>query len=161
MRRRTLLGLAASSLAMPAALLAQPSQRIYRIGTFQFTKLPPAGEHMQVFRERLRELGFAEGRNLQIAEEYSSIDPAVRDQRADRVIDAKPDLVLSYGSTNTRSIQARSAGRIPVVFAGVGDPVAYGLVKELARPGGNTTGVASLQPEMTAKRLELVREILP
>jgi putative tryptophan/tyrosine transport system substrate-binding protein len=54
-----------------------------------------------------------------------------------------------------------SAGRIPVVFTIVGDPVAYGIVKELARPGGNTTGVASLQPEMTVKRLELVREMLP
>lgn len=160
-RRRALLAVAGTLLVASARLLAQPTQKIYRLGAFQFSQTPPVREHMRVFRERLRQLGFAEGRNLQIAEEYSSFDPAVRAQSAGRLVDAKPDLFLSFGSTNTRLLQQRSAGRIPVVFTMVGDPVAYGLVRELARPGGNTTGVASLQPEMTAKRLELVREILP
>ena len=161
MRRRRVLGLAATSLAAPGALLAQSSQRIYRVGAFQFSKTPLMHEHMRAFRERLWQLGFAEGRNLQITEEYSSFDPAVRTESAARLLAAKPEVVLAFGSTNTQLIQQRSAGRLSVVFTMVGDPIAYGIVKELARPGRNTTGVASLQREMTIKRLELVREVLP
>ena len=161
MRRRALLGLAAASLGAPGTLLAQSSQRIYRVGAFQFSKTPVMQEHMRAFRERLRQLGFAEGRNLQITEESSSFDPATRDQGAGRLVGAKPEVVLAFGSTNTRVIHQRSGGKIPVVFTLVGDPVAYGIVKDLARPGGNTTGAASLQREITAKRLELVREVLP
>jgi putative ABC transport system substrate-binding protein len=141
-------------------LLAQQS-RIYRVGVFQFRQTTVSRDHMRAVRERLKQLGFAEGRNLQIAEEYSSFDPAVRRQNADKLLRAKPDVILSFGSTNTRLIQEVSASRIPVVFTIVGDPVAYGIAKDLAHPGGNTTGVASLQREMTVKRLELVREVLP
>ncbi|HEY8252862.1 MAG TPA: ABC transporter substrate-binding protein [Burkholderiales bacterium] len=160
MRRRTILGLATALLAAPAKLLAQ-SQRVYRVGAFQFGETPVLRDHMRVFRERLQQLGFAAGRNLQMVEEYSSIDPVARAQSADKLIRAKPDVILSFGSTNTRSIQAASTNKLPVVFTIVGDPVAYGVVKELARPGGNTTGVAFLQREMTVKRLELLREVLP
>jgi putative ABC transport system substrate-binding protein len=154
------LGLGTAVFAAPHSL-AQPSQKVYRVGAFQFSQTPLLRDHMRAFRERLGQLGFVEGRNLQIAEEYSSFDPAVRDQSAGRLVDARPDVILTFGSTNTRLIQEQSAGRIPVVFTIVGDPVAYRIVKELARPGGNTTGVTSLQREMTAKRLELVREMLP
>jgi putative ABC transport system substrate-binding protein len=154
------LGLGAAVFAPPHSL-AQPSQKVYRVGAFQFGETPVLRDHMRVFRERLQQLGFAEGRNLQIAEEYSSIDPVARAQSADKLIRAKPGVILSFGSTNTRSIQFASANKLPVVFTIVGDPVAYGIVKELARPGGNTTGVAFLQREMTVKRLELLREVLP
>jgi putative tryptophan/tyrosine transport system substrate-binding protein len=160
-RRRTVVGFAAAFVAAPSRLLAQPSQRIYRVGAFKFSESQVMRDHMRVFRERLRQLGFAEGRTLQIAEEYSAIDPVARVQSANRLVRAKPDVILAFGSTNTRSIQAASANKLPVVFTMVGDPVAYGVVKELARPGGNTTGVGFLQREMTVKRLELLREVLP
>ncbi len=146
---------------MPSGVGAQSAQRTYRLGAFQFSQTPQNREHMRVFRERLGQLGFAEGRNLQIAEQYSSFDPAVRQRSAAELVRGKPDLILTFGSTNTRLIQAASQNRIPVVFTIVGDPVAYGLVKALARPGGNTTGVTSLQHEMAVKRLELLREVLP
>jgi putative ABC transport system substrate-binding protein len=134
---------------------------MHRIGAFQFGQSPLMREHMRVFRERLRQLGFVEGRNLQIAEEHSSFDAALRAQSAGKLVDSKPEVVLTFGSTNTRVIQQRSAGRVQVVFTMVGDPVAYGIVRELGRPGGNTTGVAFLQREMTVKRLELLREVMP
>jgi putative tryptophan/tyrosine transport system substrate-binding protein len=161
MRRRTVLGLAGAVLAAPAQLLAQRSQKVYRLGAFPFRQTPLMREHMRVFRESLKQLGFAEGRNLQIAEEYNSADPAVRRQSLSRLLRTKPDVILSFGSNGTLLAQEMTAGKIPVVFTIVGDPVAYGIVKELGRPGGNTTGVASLQREMTVKRLELVREMLP
>jgi putative ABC transport system substrate-binding protein len=143
---------------LPAEILAQ---RVYRIGAFQFSQTPLLREHMRVFRERLQQLGFAEGRNLQIAEQYSSFDLKVRQESAERLVRAKPDVVLAFGSTNARLLQTVSGGAIPVVFTIVGDPVAYGIVENLARPGHNTTGVASLQQEITVKRLELMREALP
>jgi len=161
MRRRTVLGLAGAVLAAPAQLLAQRSQKVYRLGAFPFRQTPLMREHMRVFRESLKQLGFAEGRNLQIAEEYNSADPAVRRESLGRLLRTKPDVILSFGSSGTLLAQEMTAGKIPVVFTIVGDPVAYGIVKELGRPGGNTTGVASLQREMTVKRLELVREMLP
>jgi putative tryptophan/tyrosine transport system substrate-binding protein len=161
MRRRAMLGLTGALIALPPRLFAQPPQRVYRLGAFQFSQTPLLREHMRVFRERLRQLGFTEGRNLQIAEEYSSFDPAARQRSADRLVSARPDVILRFGSTNTRLIQTASGNNIPVVFTIVGDPVAYGIVSELARPGGNTTGVAALQREMTVKRMELLREVLP
>ena len=161
MRRRMLLGLAFTALTAPAKVFAQVAQRVYRIGAFQFSQTPLLREHMRAFRERMGQLGFVEPRSLQIAEEYSSFDSAARQQSAEKLVRARPDVILTFGSTNTRLIQAVSNNKIPIVFTIVGDPVAYGLVNGLARPGGNTTGVASLQREVAVKRLELLREILP
>jgi putative ABC transport system substrate-binding protein len=161
MRRRTVLGLGTALLAALPRLFAQTRERVYRLGAFQFDQTAPVREHMHVLRERLKQLGFAEGRNLQIAEVQSSFDAALRRESAHRLIRTRPEVILAFGSTNTRAIQEASAGKIPVVFTLVGDPVAYGIVKDVARPGGNTTGVAMLQREMTLKRLELLREVLP
>lgn len=97
MRRRTILGLAAALLAAPPALLAQQSQRIYRVGAFPFSQRTVLRDHMQAFRERLKQLGFAEGRNLQITEEYSSADQAVRRQNVGQLLRARPDVILSFG----------------------------------------------------------------
>jgi putative ABC transport system substrate-binding protein len=160
-RRRTVLGLASALLAAPGSLVAQTRERVYRLGAFQFGQNAVMEEHMQALRARLKQLGFAEGRNLQISEARSSFDAQSRRESAAALIRTKPDVVLAFGSTNTRAIQEASAGKIPVVFAMVGDPVAYGIVRELARPGGNLTGVGFLQRELTVKRLELLREVMP
>lgn len=148
-------------MAWPPGLFAQPASRIYRVGAFQFSRTPVLHDHMRAFRERMKQLGFVEGRNLEIAEEYSSFDPELRSRSASKLMSARPDVILAFGSTGTRLMQKAAGGRAPVVFTIVGDPVAYGIVNQLARPGRNTTGVASLQREMSAKRLELVRELLP
>ena len=161
MRRRTILGLAGTLVAAPGSVLAQTREKVYRLGAFQFNATEVMRDHMQVLLARLKQLGFAEGRNLQIAEARSSFDPQVRRESAERLIRTKPDVILAFGSTNTRVIQEVSAGKISVVFTVVGDPVAYGIVRELGRPGGNATGVAFLQRELTVKRLELLREMLP
>jgi putative ABC transport system substrate-binding protein len=160
-RRRTVLGLASALLAAPGSLVAQAREKLYRLGAFQFDQAPLMRDHMPVLLARLKQLGFAEGRNLQVAAMLSSSDPKVRRESADRLVRTNPDVILVFGSTNTRAIQEASAGKIPVVFTMVGDPVAYGLVRELRRPGGNATGVTFLQRELTVKRLELLREILP
>ena len=134
MRRRAILGLGSTLLAAPWKVLAQPSRTNHRLGTFQFSQTAVLRVHMQALRERLGQLGFTEGRNLLIFEEYSAFDAAVRRRSVDSLIRAKPDVILAFGSTNTRLVQEVSAGRIPVVFTIVGDPIAYGIVKNLARP---------------------------
>ncbi len=115
---------------------------------------------MDAFRERLQQLGFVEGRNLQIVEGFQPVDPAALRDNVQQLIRARPDVILSFGSTNSLMVSAE-AGRIPVVFTIVGDAVAYGLVKELRHPGGNVTGVSVRQRENALKRLELLREMLP
>jgi putative ABC transport system substrate-binding protein len=161
MRRRTILAFATVLFTGSPAVLAQQRARTFRIGAFTFDHTAVLREHMQIFRERLRQFGFVEGRNLHIVEEASSIDVEARRRSAENLIRSKPDLLLSFGSTNTRVLQELSERRIPIVFTMVGDAVAYGIVKELGRPGGNTTGATFLQREMTVKRMELVRDMLP
>lgn len=160
MKRRILLGFAAAALGAPSSLFAQQPGRTYRLAVLLFRKNPAAHAHMDAIRGRIKQLGFVEGRNLQIVQEYASFDAAVVRENAQRLVRAQPDAILSFGSTNTRIVHA-AAGDIPVIFTIVGDAVAYGLVKELARPGANLTGVSSLQREMTVKRLELLRELVP
>lgn len=160
MKRRNLLGFIVAALSAPPKLFAQQPGRTYRLAVFLFRKNPAAHAHMDALRERLKQLGFVEGRNLQIVQEYSSSDAAAQRENAQKLVRARPDAILSFGSTNTRIVHA-AAGDVPVIFTIVGDAVAFGLVKELARPGANLTGVTSLQREMTAKRLELLRELLP
>lgn len=160
MKRRSVLGLVAAILAAPSILIAQQPGRTYRLAVLMLRKNPAALAHMDALRERLKQLGFVEGRNLQIVQEYAAFDLAVTRENAQKLVRAQPEAILSFGSTATRIAHA-TAGDIPVIFTIVGDAVAYGLVKELARPGAKLTGVSSLQREMTVKRLELLRELLP
>jgi putative ABC transport system substrate-binding protein len=152
--------IAASALLGAPLVRAQQPGKIYRLGVFLFRQNPVARTHMGVLRERLKQLGFAEGRNLHILEEYSSPDPNVQRENVQKLVGARPDAILSFGSTNTRLVHTAARG-IPVVFSVVGDPIAYGLVKNLGRPGDNLTGIAWMQQEMTIKRLELLHEVLP
>lgn len=114
-----------------------------------------------VIRGRLASQGFVEGRNLElhITTDVCCGDHFARD-KARTVLGARPDAVLAFGTTMARAFQAETKS-VPVVFTFVADPVAAGIVRNLARPGGNVTGVSTRHAELTAKRLELLRELLP
>jgi putative ABC transport system substrate-binding protein len=112
------------------------------------------------FRQGLRELGYVEGKNFLI--EYRSADG--RDERfsslAAELVHLKVDLILTRGTP--AALAAKNAtGTIPVIMAGIGDPVGQGVVATLARPGGNVTGLSALVTEIYAKRVELLRELVP
>ena len=161
MDRRTFLGaLASGLLAAPLAAQAQQPAKVYRIGMLERTSPATNAANFEAFRRGLRELGYVEGKNLVI--EYRSADG--RDERfaglATELVRLNVDLILTRGTP--AALAAKNAtGTIPVVITGLADPVGQGIVASLARPGGNITGVSAIVTELYAKRVELLRELLP
>ncbi len=160
-RRKLLIALAACSLA-PLRATAQPAGRVYRIGVLLLTTraITAAAGHSQPFEQGLRELGYVEGRNLVIewrgAEGRLERLPAL----AAELVALKVDLIVA--GANPPAVVAKNAtDSIPIVFVHAIDPVGQGLVKSLARPGNNVTGLASLGEAIIGKQLELLRETFP
>lgn len=155
-RRTILLGGAASAMLAAVPVRAQRPGRAYRVGVLLATGGQAAEGYLQALRERLSTHGFVDGRNLSLAPFFST--QSLQDARD--VVAQKPDAILSLGTYLTQAVQAATSS-VPTVFCWVADPVHAGLMTNLARPGGNMTGVTSRSFELLAKRLELVRELLP
>lgn len=160
-RRSVVLAGAASAMLAAAPARAQLPGRSYRVGL-----LPPlsglgARPYVAALREELAKHGFIEGRNLDIDVQHQTGFGAVPAMAAARdLLALKPDVLLTLGTSLTRAA-ATATDTVPIVFAWLADPLAFGIVKDLARPGGNVTGVTDRNFELTIKRLELVRELLP
>jgi ABC-type uncharacterized transport system substrate-binding protein len=139
---------------------AQPAGKVYRIGMLERTSTATNAANLGAFRQGLRELGYVEGKNLVI--EYRSADG--RDERfaalAAELVGLNVDLILTRGTPAALAAKGATA-TIPVVITGLADPVGQGVVASLARPGGNITGVSAIVTELYAKRVELLRELLP
>jgi len=158
----TLLGGAAASSALrlrPAH--AQPPAKVRRLGVLS---QGPARAHptpvFQEFRQALRELGWLEGQNLAIEWRFSegSAEPLAR--LAAELVGLSVDLIVA--SPTAPALAAKQAtGTIPVVFIHVADPVEAGIVANLSRPGANVTGLSSMATDLSGKRLELLKEVLP
>jgi putative tryptophan/tyrosine transport system substrate-binding protein len=114
----------------------------------------------RVIVERLERHGFVEGKNLRIEVRRAGHSPAEDDGAIRPLVASQPDAILVDTSTLTTRTRA-ATDTIPIVFTGVGDPIGSGLINDFARPGGNTTGVHYSQLEIGAKRLELLRDLLP
>jgi len=156
MRRRELL--LAGALAVCAFARAQPAGKVYRIGILESVPAAQNTANIAAFRQGLRELGYVEGRNLVI--DYRSSDG-----RADRfprlaaeLVASKVDLIVARGTPATRAAKEATSAT-PVVMATMGDPRA--LAGAFARPGGNITGFTTFSTELSAKRIELLRELAP
>jgi putative ABC transport system substrate-binding protein len=148
------------AIVAPLAAEAQPPGKIYRIGVLETRSPGLNAANLDAFRQGLRALGYAEGQNLVI--EYRSSDG--RDERfqglASELVRLNVDLILTRGTP--AALAAKNATRTtPVVMAASGDPVSSGIVASLAHPGGNVTGLSSLIPELNAKRVELLKEVVP
>ena len=158
-QRRDFLIAAGAFLAAPFATEAQQPGKIARIG---FLSLNMAGNPRGTdsFRQGLRELGYVEGRNVVIeyrdAERKFERFPAL----AAELVALNVDVIVAPSVVASQAAK-QATKTIPIVFAGVADPVADGLVASLARPGGNVTGLSNLAPELVAKRLELLKEAVP
>jgi putative ABC transport system substrate-binding protein len=165
MRRRefiTLLGGAATaSLGWPRAVLAQqPSARVFRIG---FLGLPTANslpKRPEAFRTGLRDLGYREGRDFVIEYRWADGNYNQLPSLLDDLIRLKVDVIVTHGTPGVLAAK-RATTTIPIVCAVVGDALGSGIVSSLARPGGNVTGLTFFNPELAAKRLELLKEALP
>jgi putative tryptophan/tyrosine transport system substrate-binding protein len=139
---------------------AQQTEKIPRIGYLSGSSLSANRPRNEAFRQGLRELGYVEGKNITIdwrsAEGKFDRLPAL----AAELVRLKLDIIVSAGPAPTRALKSATT-TIPIVFAQDGDPVADGLVATLARPGGNITGLSGLAPELSRKRLELLKEVIP
>jgi putative ABC transport system substrate-binding protein len=163
MRRRefiTLLGGAAA--AWPLAAQAQQPDRMRRIGVLMSTAADDPESQVRVagFLQGLQELGWTVGRNVRIDWRWSAVDHRDRYQAlAAELIALAPDVLLTTGPT-VRPMQ-QATRTIPIVFAGLNDPVAGGTVTNLARPGGNVTGFGSIEYGISGKWLDLLKQIVP
>src|SRR5262249_1174785 len=160
-RRRdfiTLLGGAAA--AWPLAARAQQPAKLPTIGFFSAGSAAAESSWVAALVQRLRELGWIEGRTIAI--EYRWADG--RDEQlatiAGEFVRLKVDVIVTH-STGPVIAAKQATAVIPIVFTSAADPVGNGLVASLSRPGGNVTGVSSLTAELAGKRLELLRELIP
>ncbi len=154
-------------LTAPPAAETQQAGKVYRIGwLWDGVAGPPSDAWLQAFRQGLREHGWLEGKNIVIeyrtAERAASFEAELEGltKLAEQLVGNRIDLLVANPAG--AAIAARRATKtIPIVFAGVSDPVGLGLVASLARPDGNATGLSYLGLELNQKRLELLREALP
>ena len=160
-RRRFLLTLSAVPLAAPHVAEAQPAGRVYRVGILT---LGPAGPRpsawRQPFIEELRKLNYVEGRNLVLAYAGADARPDRLPSLAGDLVKTKVDTIVTTGHRETLAAK-RATPSIPIVFTIVHDPVAQGVVTNLARPEANVTGLTTLVPGFYQKYVELLSEVVP
>ena len=139
---------------------AQQPKKVPRIGYLGGSSPSAIAARTEAFRQRLRELGYVEGKNIVIEFRYAEEKLDRIPTLAAELARLKVDVIASAGGTSTRAAKEATA-TIPIVMVQDNDPVGNGFVASLARPGGNITGLATLAPEISGKRLELLKEIVP
>ncbi|HEY2966782.1 MAG TPA: ABC transporter substrate-binding protein [Casimicrobiaceae bacterium] len=151
----------AALLGAPLSALAQTAQHVSRIAYLSAFSQTGADAFLNDLREELRKLGWIDGKNALL------LEPRAADNRHDRlptlaieVVGLKPDVIAVRGAPATRILKERTSV-IPIVMVGVGDPVTFGLIDSLARPGRNVTGTAALEGEVETKVLDLLHEAAP
>jgi putative ABC transport system substrate-binding protein len=162
MRRREFIAGLGSAAAWPLAVWAQQGDRVRRIGV-----LMPLDENdfvaktmVSVFTQALADLGWADGRNVRMDFRWEGVDTNRIRAVAKELVDLQPDVIVTNSTPSTAALQ-RETRTIPIVFAGVGDPIASGIVARLDQPGGNITGFALSEPSIVGKLLGLLSEIAP
>src|SRR5215471_3898115 len=159
MRRRAFISLLGGAAVLPLVARAQQAGKLPTIGFLGGPTASTAGQWVTVFRERLRELGWIEGRTVALEVRWAEGRTERFAEIASEFVGLKVDVIVTAGPPVFAAKQATSV--IPIVFATVADPLGSGLVASLARPGGNVTGLSLTSPELASKRLELLREAIP
>jgi len=162
-RRKLIVALGAGAIAIgnPLGSFAQqPAARLRRIGFLGPTSAAAYAKELEGLRTGLRELGHEEGKNLLIEFRWAGANYAQLPALAAELAGMKVELIVSATTPVSLALQKATA-TIPIVIVNIGDPVGSGLVKSLARPGGNITGLSNLVADMNNKRLEMLLGILP
>jgi putative ABC transport system substrate-binding protein len=159
-RRTFLAGTGAVLLVAPLAAQAQAPGKVARVG-YVFARVSSADQRLwDTARQGLRELGYVEGQNIKLEVRWADGRSELLPELVAELVRSKVDVLVV--ATTPGALAAKNATRtIPIVFVSVGDPVGNGLVASLARPGANLTGLGLLNPEVSGKRLELLKESLP
>jgi putative ABC transport system substrate-binding protein len=139
---------------------AQDLQRIHRLGVLTAGSATDERGRLAVFRESLRELGYAEGKNVFIESRYANGSLERLPKLATELVEQKVHIIVTAGNEAVQAAK-NATQTIPIVMAFSGDPVGAGFVASLARPGANITGLSRINVELSAKRLELLNETVP
>ena len=152
MRRREFITFAGSVAAWPVTAWAQPSERVRHLGVLMATDEndPDLNAYIAQFKRTLADLGWLEGRNLQIEVHWAGVNVDRVRMHAKALVDLQPDVILAYSTPATAALQ-RETRTIPIVFTVVDNPVGDGFVASLAVPGGNITGFMAQDASLAGK----------
>jgi putative tryptophan/tyrosine transport system substrate-binding protein len=159
MRRREFLAILGGA-AWPLTAHAQSSGKVPTIGFLDATSSATQGQIVSAFSQRLRELGWLEGRNIQLEVRWAEGRRERYVEIAAEFVRLKVDVIVTYAVPAIIAVK-QATSTIPIVFAAAGDPVGNGLVASLARPGGNLTGMSNQSADLVGQRIEMLREVVP
>ena len=150
MKRRAFITLLGGAAVWPLAARAQEGQRDKQIRIGFLTAAVPTAAMLRAFRDALREHGYVEGQNLSIADHWPQGSSEQISDIAAELVRSNVDIIVAWTAPASLAAKAATA-TIPIVMVGVGDPVGTGLVRSLARPGGNITGFVNLAPDLSSQ----------
>src|SRR5262245_12888776 len=160
MKRREFITLLGGAAAWPVAARAQQAGKVPTIGFLGQSTRSAGSEWVAAFVQRLRDLGWTEGRTIAIEYRWGEGSEGRFAEVAAEFVRLKVDVILTSGTPVVMAAK-QATSVIPIVFATAGDPVGNHLVASLARPGGNVTGLSSQSNELAGKRIEILREVIP
>jgi putative ABC transport system substrate-binding protein len=158
MRRREFITLVGgTAVAWPLAAVAQ-QPKVWRIGVL--APLPPTPATLSAFRDGMRGRGYVEGQNLSIDVRWPQGTFEHDPSPVAELINSNVDVIVTQGTPTVIAVR-HATSTIPIVMVAVGDPVGFGFIASLARPGGNITGLTIITVELSAKMVELFAELVP
>ncbi|HTN70026.1 MAG TPA: ABC transporter substrate-binding protein [Methylomirabilota bacterium] len=155
-----LIGMLVVLLTCETAARAQQPAKVWKIGQLVSSSAPLNAARDEALRQKLGELGYAEGKNIVMEYRYADGKLDRLDQLARELVEQKPDVIVVSG-TGVAVAAKKATGTIPIVVVGAGDLVEAGLIKSFMYPGSNVTGVARMSPDFFGMRLKLIKEVLP
>ena len=159
-RRKLIVALGAGALAAPFRIRGQQVKKSVVVGILGVQDRPSAEPLLSAFKQGLQELGYVEGKNLTLQLRFADGTLERVPGLATELISLKVDIIVSFGTVTTIALQ-KATSTIPIVMANTFDPVGTGMVKTLARPGGNITGLSSLGGDIGGKHLEMLLSVAP
>ena len=159
-KKIVVLTLCAMLLALCSSTQAQQPTKISRIGRLAIASQSAESARIEAFRNGMRDLGYVEGKNIVVEWRFADGKLDRLPAQAAELVRLKLEIIVSAGSTPTRAARAATS-TIPIVMCNDNDPVGDGFVASLARPGENISGLSNFAPELSGKRLEILREVLP
>ena len=161
MRRREFITLLGGATAWPFAARAQQSKNIPTVGVLWHAGSAEQEEvYQSVLVKAFNDLGYVEGKNIQLDQRYPAENPEQFRILARELVDAKPDVIIAVTTLGAVELK-RATSTIPIVVTLGYDPIGTGLVESLAHPGGNVTGLSLMAIDLSGKRLELLKEVVP
>jgi putative ABC transport system substrate-binding protein len=159
-RKITVLALSTMLFAICGSVEAQQPKKVFRIGFLETSTASGIAVYVAAFLQELRKLGWIDGQNITIEYRFGEQKLERLPELAAELVRLKVDVIV--GATTTSALAAKSATTtIPIVMGNVSDPVTTGLIASLAQPGGNVTGLSSLNTELNTKRLEILKDAVP